>query len=483
MKAIMLMFDTLNRAFLPPYGCDWVHAPNFRRLAERTVRFSNCYVGSAPCMPARRELHTGRYNFLHRSWGPMEPFDDSMPELLRANGVHTHLASDHMHYWEDGGATYHTRYRTWEISRGNQGDPWKGDLDPSIRPSDRSGTRQQEPVNRHHMESEDDWPVAKTFAAGLEFIEANHDQDDWFLHVETFDPHEPFFSHENYQALYDYDFGKFDFDWPPYREVREEPELVRHCRYLYAALLSMCDAQLGRVLDLMDRHGLWDDTLLIVNTDHGFMLGEHGFWAKMHQPFYDEIAHVPLFIWDPRSGRQGAECDALVQMIDMPATILEFFGIDRPPDMQGVPLRGALADDEPVREACLFGIHGAHVNCTDGRYVYMRAPANADNAPLYNYTLMPTHMRGFFGPGELREAELAPPFSFTKDMPVLKCPSGGRRNAHEQGTLLFDMETDPGQESPIGDADVEQRMVEHMVRLMEENEAPPEQFERLDLPR
>ena len=77
MKAIMVMFDSLNRHMLPSYGCEWIHAPNFERLAERSITFDNCYVGSMPCMPARRELHTGRYNFLHRSWGPLEPFDDS----------------------------------------------------------------------------------------------------------------------------------------------------------------------------------------------------------------------------------------------------------------------------------------------------------------------------------------------------------------------------------------------------------------------
>lgn len=98
MKAIMLIFDSLNRHMLPPYGCDWVHAPNFERLAARSITFDNAYVGSMPCIPARRELHTGRYNFLHRSWGPLEPFDDSMPQLLKDHGVHTHLVSDHGHY-------------------------------------------------------------------------------------------------------------------------------------------------------------------------------------------------------------------------------------------------------------------------------------------------------------------------------------------------------------------------------------------------
>src|SRR3569623_274163 len=115
MKAIMEMFDSLNRRFLPPYGCDWIHAPNFQRLAGRAVTFDNCYAGSMPCMPARRELHTGRYNFLHRSWGPLEPFDDSMPEMLTNAGVYTHFVTDHQHYWEDGGATFHNRFNTYEF--------------------------------------------------------------------------------------------------------------------------------------------------------------------------------------------------------------------------------------------------------------------------------------------------------------------------------------------------------------------------------
>ena len=128
MKVILILYDTLNRHYLPPYGCDWVHAPNFKRLAKKTVIFDNCFAGSLPCIPARRELHTGRYNFLHRSWGPLEPFDDSMPNILKKNKVYSHLISDHYHYWEDGGATYHTQYSSWEIIRGHEGDPWKGEV-------------------------------------------------------------------------------------------------------------------------------------------------------------------------------------------------------------------------------------------------------------------------------------------------------------------------------------------------------------------
>ncbi len=134
MRAIMVMYDSLNKRMLPPYGCGWTKAPHFSRLAEHSAAFDTCFVGSMPCMPARRELHTGRYNFLHRSWGPLEPFDDSMPELLKEHGVHTHLVTDHYHYFEDGGATYHTRYRSYEAFRGQEGDAWKGVVGGVPRP-------------------------------------------------------------------------------------------------------------------------------------------------------------------------------------------------------------------------------------------------------------------------------------------------------------------------------------------------------------
>ncbi|MBI2299504.1 MAG: sulfatase, partial [Armatimonadetes bacterium] len=296
MKCVMLMYDSLNRHFLPNYGCDWTHAPNFRRLAERAVTFDQSYICSMPCMPARRDLITGRPNFLHRSWGPVEPFDDSIPRMLRANGTSCHLVSDHYHYWETGGCTYHTQYSTWQFFRGQEGDPWMGQVGPYERPPEVLGRPhdnewiRQDWVNRTFMRNEEQQPQAQTFRAGIEFIERNHDQDNWFLQIETFDPHEPYYSHRKYKDLYPHDYDGPHFDWPAYRGVQETPEQVEHGRLEYAALLSMCDAKLGDVLDTFDRLNLWDDTLLVLWTDHGFMLGEHDSWGKCWLPFYQEIA-------------------------------------------------------------------------------------------------------------------------------------------------------------------------------------------------
>lgn len=486
MKAIMVMFDSLNRHMLPAYGCEWVHAPNFQRLAARSVTFDRSYAGSMPCMPARRELHTGRYNFLHRSWGPMEPFDVSMPEILRKNGVYTHLATDHQHYFEDGGGTYHTRYDSWEFSRGQEGDPWKGQVaDPVFRENLKKmqiGMYRQDIINRQHQPTEADQPQAVTFKAGLEFIETNRAEDNWFLQIETFDPHEPFFTHKAYKDLYPHAYDGPDFDWPDYARVTETPEQIAHVRYEYAALVSMCDAYLGRVLDAMDEYGLWDDTLLIVNTDHGYMLGEHDWWAKSIQPWYEELIHTPLFIWDPRSRKQGERRHSLVQTIDLPATLLEYFEQDIPPSMQGRSLRAVIDDDSPIRETALFGIHGGHVSITDGRYVYMRAPATEANTPLFEYTLMPTHMREMFSVQELQHVELADPFTFTQGCKVMKIPARGSQ-AHRFGTLLFDLQTDPNQNVPIFDDTLERQWIARLVEAMQANDAPAEQYERLGLPR
>ncbi len=486
MKVIMMMFDSLNRHFLPSYGCDWVKTPNFERLAERTVTFDNCYAGSLPCMPARREMHTGRYNFLHRSWGPIEPFDDSVPEILRNNGIYSHLISDHFHYWDEGGATYHNRFSSWEVVRGQEGEHWKGLVhDPEI-PDNLNRPWRHDWINRQYMQREEDTCLARNFALAQEFIKQNHQDDNWFLQIENFDPHEPFFTPENWQELYPHDYlGPF-FDWPDYQRVEENPEQVQHIRYLYAALLSMCDHYLGKLLDLMDDLKLWDDTMLIVNTDHGFLLGEHGWWAKCVQPFFNEVVHLPLFIWDPRSEKSGERRNSLVQTIDLAPTLLEYFDLDISADMQGKALGQTLVDDHPVRTHALFGMHGVHVNCTDGRYVYMRAPINQDSRPQYEYTLMPTHMRSRFSVEELQNMALTDPLSFSKGCRVLRIQAAGGMPGGEpmempSENLLFDLENDPDQEHPIQDTGIEKKMIGHLTDCMQDSDAPMELFGRLGL--
>lgn len=496
MKAIMLMYDSLNRHLLQSYGCDWTRTPNFLRLAERAAQFENCYVSSMPCMPARRELHTGRPNFLHRSWGPIEPFDDSMPEILKNNGICSHLVSDHQHYWEDGGATYHTRYSSWECIRGQEGDPWKEKL--TMIPEKRSVFKVKEmmwnypaaaamsihdQVNRSCQQSEELTPLALTCSAGIEFIDTNHEADRWFLQIECFDPHEPFFCEQKYRDHFEGSLPDEDAvgaEWPPYAKVNESEEVIRTTRNYYAALLEKCDVYLGKIIDKMDEYDLWKDTMFIVCTDHGFLLGEHDWWAKSAMPCYNEIAHTPLYVYDPRFDCAGKHCDALVQMPDLAATVLEFFGLDIPKDMTGKPLRSVLEKGEEIRDYAVFGYHGDEIIVTDREYLYMNAPEHPED-PYYEYTLMPTHMRARFSPKELENWEAAEPFSFTKGMKTMKIRClgsqvGGRNEPRP--SRLYHIKEDPNQLKEIEDEAVVKKMKAMIREYMHETDAPKELYHR-----
>ena len=138
----------------------------------------------------------------------------------------------------------------------------------------------------------------------------------------------------------------------------------------------------------------------------------------------------------------------------------------------------------------LYGVFGSAVNITDGRYTYFRYPADLKGADLYQYTLMPAHMKELFSVAELADATLAPPMPFTKGVPLLKVPAtpkspvyfghgpGGQQDTQ---TVLYDLAQDPGQVTPVRDAAVEARLVDAMARLMRANDAPTESFSRLGL--
>lgn len=490
MKAVMVMFDTLSRRYLSTYGNSWVKTPNFERLKERSVQFDSFFSGSLPCMPARRELHTGRYNFLHRSWGPMEPCDFSCFEELKQHGIYTHIVTDHSHYWEDGGATYLPRYSSWEGFRGQEGDRYVPLVHANERlsiPKQTASTKYGESfyvnhANRTRIKDEQDFSSVQTFQAGLDFLKLNHQEDNWFLQIEAFDPHEPFHVPQKYLDLYESIQDDVVFEWPSYAPVCESEEEKRQIMIRYAALISMCDAYLGNVLDAFDTYDLWKDTMLVVNTDHGFLMGEHDWWGKNVQPAYHEIVHLPFYYYDPRIPNAQGSRTSLAQTIDIPATLLAYFGIEKPNTMLGKDLFPVLCRDTPIHDAILFGSHGGHVNVCDGRYVYMRSSKDSSNTPLYEYTLMPTKMRGFLGKKDLQQAELDASFACFNHLPMLKIPAHSFVSSYPFGNRLYDLAIDPHQKQLQKDALLEVRMIEKMRQLMKENEAPQEQYERLGIP-
>jgi arylsulfatase A-like enzyme len=496
LRIVFVLFDSLNRHILGCYGGRRVPTPSFDRLAAQARIFDKHYVGSLPCMPARRDLLTGRVTFLHRSWGPLEPFDNAFPELLKAKSVHSHLVTDHYHYWEDGGATYHNRYSTFEFVRGQESDPWKALVQPpwerlrekyhanQLAFIDSVPKHKAHLINREYIQNEKDFPSVQCFAAGFDYLDANRDADNWFLQIETFDPHEPFYAPDRFKTAFDTGWNGGILDWPRYGRVEELPAEADELRANYYALVSLCDDLLGQLLHYFDEHAMWDDTALIVTTDHGFLLGEHDFWAKNRMNLYEEIVHIPLLVHDPREA--GAErVGRLTQSVDLAPTVLDLFGIAPPPENQGLSL---LRDQG--REALIFGYFGGAVNVTDGRTSYHRFPEDLRGQEIYQYTLMPTHITAPFTPEELKGATLAPPFGWTKEVPLLKVPVIERSPMYhnygpgcllESDTRLYDLVADPGQERPIDDPNREAAMVTKMIQLMRANEAPEEAYARLAL--
>lgn len=489
MRTVFVVFDSLNRHALECYGGGAI-TPNFARLAKRGMTFDKHYVGSMPCMPARREMQTGRHNFLHRSWGPLEPFDVSLPETLKRNGVHSHLISDHFHYWSDGGATYHSRFTTWEFLRGQAWDPVSAIVEPppemAMRYHPKQRNRHQGMINREFIKSEDEYSLVQCFNRAFNFLDTNREADNWFLQLECFDPHEPFMAPERFKSLYRSDYDGPIFDWPEYERLVESPEEIAEVKANYAALLTMCDEYLGKLLNYFDQYNLWKDTALVVTTDHGFLLGEHGWWAKSRMPFYEEISHIPLIIYHPYyADRAGERRSALTQTIDLMPTFLDIYGCKVPETVEGCSLLPVMENDQAIHEAALFGRFGAATNITDGRYVYHRYPEDLETESLWEYTLIPTHQKGFFAGIEFEGATLVKPFQFLGEFPVMRLPAG-RQLVKGQGariedavTRLYDLDTDPTQRQPIDNLETEKRLINEMKKLMQRNEAPPEAYLRL----
>ncbi len=487
MRAIHLMFDTLRRDNFSIYD-ETCHAitPNFARLAEKTVTFDRFYGGSMPCMPARRELHTGRYNFLHRGWGPLEPFDESIIETLKNNGVYTHLITDHAHYFCDGGGTYHNRYNSYEFNRGQEGDRWKSihhgiDL-PAMSPNNsHSDSVKFNYASRETMLSEEDFSISKNYDQGIDFLKKNVDTDHWFLQIESFDPHEPYFTTNKYLDMYDFDYDELNYDYPSVHSIDDPSDKIQQAKANYLALVSMCDANLGKVLDFMDDNDMWKDTMLIVNTDHGQLHGEHRWWGKNVMPFYEEIIHIPFFIWSPESKKKNVHCDVLAQTIDIPATLKDHFKMPGMEMMQGKSLLPAIEDNVKIRDFALFGIFGAQVGITDGEYVYLRSNATDKNQPLFEYTLMFTDQRSFKPLKQLSTMELYDGFRFTKGIPVVKIKTNSWLDTYRMGHSLYDLRIDPKQTNPIKNAEKEIEMINALITMLKSSEAPSEQYVRLGL--
>jgi hypothetical protein len=162
--------------------------------------------------------------------------------------------------------------------------------------------------------------------------------------------------------------------------------------------------------------------------------------------------------------------------------LLSFFNEPCPPDMLGKDLAPVIANDEELRDKIFFGMFGGHINCLWGDFVYMKAPRpkKEEHISIYNYTLMPMHMRSMFSLEELKQGEFGTTFSFTKGCPLLRIPGAlgapGGEASEPLETMIFDMKKDPKQLHPFRDEELEKKMDGFIKNMMIENDAPKELY-------
>ncbi len=493
-NAIVILLDSLNRHMLGAYGGTEFATPNLDGFAKRALRFERHYSGSLPCIPARHDILCGALDFLWKPWGSVEIWEHSLIAYLRQAGVTTMLLSDHPHLFETGGENYHTDFDGWEYERGHEGDPWKTRPDPSWIGAPLFGRRFVAYDNsRGYFRDEADFPGPRTMAAAARWLDDNAGHHDRFLlFVDEFDPHEPFDTPEPYASMYDSWDGPH-LIWPPYVNGGVSKGLLserdaRQVRACYGGKLTMIDTWFGRVIAAIERKGLWDDTAVIVCTDHGHYLGEKDVWGKPAVPIYEPLGHIPLMIAWP--GVEAGASTALTTAVDIFATLADVFGVQARQRTHGrslVPLIEGSA--KSVRDYAVSGVWGREVHVVYDRWKYARAPEGA-NAPLSmwsnRWSTMPVHSMP-----QLR-LPLPDDRALLDRMPGSKVPV--IRQPFVAGDLLpywalgpfsgnhlYDLSDDPSEEENRAGERAEREAADVLRAALQEMEAPSDQYERLGL--
>ncbi len=436
-NVLFIAIDDLNTR-LGCYGFEQLHSPNIDRLASEGVRFDRAYCQFPSCGPSRTSVLTGlrpsETGMLHNrmSFRELAPDAVTLPQLFRQNGYHVARVGKifHQRVPLDIGASGSDDPGSWDevvnpIGRDRADENLMTIYTPQLGIADTMGYLKADGADIEQTDG-------KVATESIRLLEERGDSP-FFLAVGFYRPHIPYIAPKTYFDLYDIEETRLprlpdDYrdtvpaaalsstpDWPNFHTTERE---ARECILAYEACVTFVDAQVGRVLEAVDRLGLRDNTIVVLWGDHGYHLGEHGLWRK--NSLYEESARAPLIFRVPGLEPNQSDCLRLVEFVDIYPTIADLAGVGMPEGLSGVSLRPLLED-----------------------------PQGEWNRPAFTQTL-------FLG---------APGYSIRTDR--WRYTEWGDESEH--GVELYDHDSDPDEMNNLGDTKGHAKIRERLSQLIANN--------------
>lgn len=358
-NVLLIMADDLNND-LGTYGHPLVKSPNLDRLAARGLRFDRAYNQFPLCSPSRVSLLTGlrpdttRVHDLQTDFRTVLPDVVTLPQMFKRSGYVAARVGKIYHYGNPGqiGTSGLDDQASWDVVVNPRGI----DKDEEGQLTNLTPTRQLGSALAYYaspaadMEHTDGKVASETIA----LLEKNKDRP-FFIGAGFYRPHCPFIAPRKYFDLYPLDrvpapaaspeSGAPPAAWfttPPHWGISEQGQ--RESIRAYYASISFLDANVGRILDALDRLRLTDNTIVVFLGDHGYQLGEHGQWMK--QTLFERSARAPLIVAGPGISSTGRSTSRVVEFLDLYPTLAALAGLRAPQGLHGRSLTPLLKNPE-----------------------------------------------------------------------------------------------------------------------------------------